>query len=202
MSHHISVDFTNRVFFNDRRNLYLLVGDGAGFGRFLTMENGIIELKNVERSSSDPTTFSEFIKVKDRLAEAKLIHLPGYEDKFFYALKMLNDSYLNKDPKALAVIDGLMKGTLQPGKLVDEKRVRLAKAKRVKAEKPAKAKAKKGQVQATTTGGEVSLEQLCLELGIEPRAARGKLRRAGVEKPGSRWAWSPNQVASIRKVLG
>lgn len=201
MSHTISVDFTNRVFFNDRRNLYLLVGDGVGFGRFLTMENGVIELKNIERSPSNPATFSEFIKIKDRLAEAKLIHLPGYEDKFFYALKTLKDSYLSKDPKALAVIDGLMSGTLQPGKLVDEKRARRVKAKKVRAEKPAKAKTKKGQVQAATAGGEVSLEQLCLELGIEARAARGKLRRAGVEKPGSRWAWSPNQVASIRKVL-
>lgn len=40
-----------------------------------------------------------------------------------------------------------------------------------------------------STGGLVTLGDLCKELGVEGRVARRKLRGSEIEKPGAQWAW-------------
>lgn len=50
-------------------------------------------------------------------------------------------------------------------------------------------------------GAAVSLAELCAELGLEPSAARKKLR-GKVEKPGSRWEWTnPEDIERVKGYL-
>lgn len=54
---------------------------------------------------------------------------------------------------------------------------------------------------ARSGGAAVSLAELCAELGLEPTAARKKLR-GKVEKPGSRWEWTdPEEIERVRGYL-
>jgi hypothetical protein len=49
--------------------------------------------------------------------------------------------------------------------------------------------------------GLVTIQQVCEELGIEPRIARGIMRKLKVEKPEGGWAWPADQVEAIKEKL-
>jgi len=50
------------------------------------------------------------------------------------------------------------------------------------------------------TGGTVSLEQISLDLQLDPSKCRKHLRKL-VEKPGGRWEWSPEEAEKITSLL-
>ena len=50
------------------------------------------------------------------------------------------------------------------------------------------------------SGGSVSLEQICEGLKLDPSRCRKYLRKL-VEKPGGRWAWSPEEAEKISSLL-
>lgn len=50
------------------------------------------------------------------------------------------------------------------------------------------------------TEGTVSLEQISQELNLDPSKCRKHLRKL-VEKPGGRWAWSPEEAERITTLL-
>lgn len=79
------------------------------------------------------------------------------------------------------------------------------KVKKAAAPAPAPEKAKRGPPQREPNPNETTLSELCEELGIEPRAARVKLRKAeNLEKgEGGRWAWrnGSKELGAVRKFL-
>jgi hypothetical protein len=54
--------------------------------------------------------------------------------------------------------------------------------------------------QRVDKSGLISINQLCEELNIVPRLARGVLR-ASIPKPAVGWAWSPDDIEAIKKLL-
>ncbi len=53
---------------------------------------------------------------------------------------------------------------------------------------------------ASFAGESVTLEEICKDANISPQHARKFLRKA-IEKPGGRWAWSPDEAAKILEML-
>lgn len=45
-----------------------------------------------------------------------------------------------------------------------------------------------------------SLPQLATELSMSQKAVRAKLRKAGYERPGTRWVWPVEMKAEIRAI--
>ena len=94
----------------------------------------------------------------------------------------------------------MVKKVVKPVEGVDETPVKKVSKKAA----PAVAE-KKTRAPAEANPNETTLSELCEELGIEPRLARQKLRKAeGVEKgEGGRWAWrnGSKELGNIRKIL-
>lgn len=90
----------------------------------------------------------------------------------------------------------MVKKVVKPVPEVDETPV-----KKVKKAAPVEAAEKKERAPREPNPNETTLAEICTELGIEPRAARVKLRKAeGIEKgEGGRWAW-PNKSPELKAV--
>lgn len=56
---------------------------------------------------------------------------------------------------------------------------------------------------AKTPTDQVSLHDICEELGVEGRIARRKLRNSDITKPGSSWEWPANHkdIAKVKELL-
>lgn len=82
---------------------------------------------------------------------------------------------------------------------VEEPKIKKETKKVIKPKKETKKVIKK--VISKDSGSEVTLAQICEELGIKPSAARGKLR-GKVDKPESGWKWTnPKEIERIKKVI-
>lgn len=46
-----------------------------------------------------------------------------------------------------------------------------------------------------------TLPQLAAELSMSQKAVRAKLRKAGMKRPGTRWAWPVEKKAEIKAII-
>lgn len=90
------------------------------------------------------------------------------------ALRFRSDSYHRPQPKVVS------DNTDKPARVPREKKE--------KSPRPAR-------------DGLISIADIAEELKMEPREARGILRKAKIEKPDAGWAWSKNEVDTIKKLL-
>lgn len=61
--------------------------------------------------------------------------------------------------------------------------------------------APKGPRQKIDRTGKTSIQDLCAEIGVEPRDARAALRKAKIEKPPGGWLFTPEQIDDIKKII-
>lgn len=167
----MKLDFSSHVYLRNRTHAYLKVQDNPnGSGSFLTMETGKIEITTVGKEEN-----------------TYVVHMDGvnwplaiYPYDFMKALEKFESSTLDRSAKAEAVMKALRTGGPLPhisGRRIKKKKTRTA------------------QKKPSPTGQEITLAEICEELGTTPGEARKRLR-GKVEKPGSRWVWSSRESAS------
>lgn len=61
--------------------------------------------------------------------------------------------------------------------------------------------ATKGPRQKVDRTGKTSIQDLCAEVGVEPRDARAALRKAKIEKPAGGWLFTGDQLDDIKKII-
>jgi len=175
----MKINFRPIVYMRDRTHTYLWVRDGRGdYGYFLTMDPGTIELVKIPKEDGTYRVW------QDKEHSWDLVPYAYDPMKAFWKY---HDSLLDRSPAAERELCAIL--DCEPRKV---------KPKPIAATQAAAA-AKRG---TPPPGSDYSLTQLCQELGIDPSDARKTLRRKGVEKPGSQWAWATSEAAeAARKAL-
>lgn len=123
-------------------------------------------------------------KAKLDAAVAKLTKKPT-KDEFFEGLEQQRDALVKKQDEASA------------------KTKVATKTAKVAAKEPAKSKPAAAKKEASTG---TTISTIAKKLGIDPKVARAKLRRAfgdadGSGKEGSRWEFTAKRVAEIEEIL-
>jgi hypothetical protein len=172
MQQSVVVNFKSLVFLNHTRNTYLLVGDGIKYNHFLTMEKGMIEVKRVPKNS-------QFMK--------ELIPYNKYSLK--HAAHIYLTSFLEKTPVAVKALQAILRNK-------DNSRMNFLPASAAeKAEIPTRIE------RAQEKANELTLEQICGDLKLDPKRVRGWFRENNVQKPGQRWTWPKSQRDQIIKLI-
>jgi hypothetical protein len=171
-SNSVIIKFQSLVFLNHRRNTFLLVGTGEKYHHFVTMENGLIETKRLNKTSQ---------AVKDLIPYNK------------YPLKHAAQIYLNttleKTSKAKRILRIIMANK-------DDSRMNfLPTSEHEKAEKPTRVE------RIQEKANEITLEQICKSINMDSKRARSLFRDNNIQKPGQRWTWAKSERDRIVKLI-
>lgn len=168
----VVVKFESRVFLNRNRYTYLLVGEGERYKHFVTMETGSIELRRAGKESQLVKDLIPYNKYS--LRHAADVYLKTTLEKSSKAKRVLQNVIRNKDDSRTDFL------------LVSEKG---------RAEKPTRLE------RLQDKANEITLEQVCKELKLDPKYVRALFRNNNVQKPGNRWTWQKTQKDQIVKLI-
>lgn len=168
----IIIKFQSLVYLNHRRNTFLLVGSGEKYHHFVTMENGLIETKRLNKTSQELKDFIPYNK---------------------YSLKHAAEIYLNttleKTSKAKRILRIIMANK-------DELRMNfLPTSEHEKAEKPTRVE------RIQEKANEITLEQICKSMSLDSKYVRSLFRNNDVKKPGQRWTWPKTERDGVVKLI-
>jgi hypothetical protein len=168
----VIIKFQSRVFLNHRRNTFLLVGEGDKYHHFLTMEDGVIDVKRMGKNSQ---TLKEMIPYnKYSLKHAADIYASTTLEKTAKARKILRAILANKD---------------------DSRTNFLPVSDQHNAEKPTRIE------RAQERANEITLEQICKDMSLDPKKVRAYFRDNDIKKPGQRWTWARTDKDKIVKLI-
>lgn len=168
----VIIKFQSLVFLNHRRNTFLLVGSGEKYHHFVTMENGLIDTKRLNKTSQEIKDFIPYNKFS--LKHAAEIYLSTTLEKTEKAKRILRIIMANKD---------------------DSKTNFLPITEKDKAEKPTRVE------RLVEKANEVTLEQICKSMNLDSKRARSLFRENDIQKPGQRWTWAKTEKDRIVKLL-
>lgn len=155
------------------RYSYLMVGKTSRFYYFLTLHDGEVR---VERHGIT----SEFM--------AGL--LPHSKCSIKHASQIYLRSTLPKTDQATEVLDAIQFSSPERTNFFSYQP-----EEREKRERPTR------QERSIQKANMVTLEKICESAGMTTSVARGRLRNAGIEKPGARWSWPKNKASEIIAIL-
>jgi hypothetical protein len=179
MNNSVIVKFESRVFLHRPRSVmspknstYLLVGEGPRYKHFLSMESGIIDVIRVP-------------KMGKLVEELK----PYNKYSLKHAAEVYAGTTLQKSSLARRILRNIMNNR-------DDSRVNfLPVEEHAKAEKPTK------QERIADKANEITLEQICKEMKLDPKFIRGLFRENDVKKPSNRWTWPKGEREKIVKLI-
>ena len=175
----VIIKFQSRVFlrrpqktFAHKNSTYLLVGEGERYNHYLTMESGVID---VVRSGKSSALTSELV--------------PYNKYSLKHAAEVYANTTLEKSAKARKILRAIMANK-------DDSRTNfLPLSEHGKAEKPTRVERMQDRA------NEVTLEQICKEMSLDPKRVRAFFRDNDIKKPGNRWTWPKLDKDKIVKLI-
>jgi hypothetical protein len=179
MERAVIVDFQSLVFlrrpqkiFEPKMATYLKVAGTEKYNYFVTMESGRIEVVRTKKSSQLMNELKPYNKYS--LKHAAHIYLTSTLEKSEKAERMLKAILRNKDLTRTNFLEG-----------PDKDRI----------EKPTKTE------RLTEKANEVTLEQICQDIRLDPKKVRALFREHNVPKPGNRWTWEKSNRDNVIKQI-